>query len=477
MKAAKARRLSVFSCINVARIGSTPGMKPNPIGRFFNFILRDRWLAGVMAMAAVLGLIYNGVIVVGLGVDETRHMNYVQLLHDERQLPHLVPGSVPDAQGHEVEYAGAHTYHPPLYYLTLLPFYALLQFLPHEALWHILRGVSLLLCLAALPCIYDIALRATRGSVVAARLAVAQVALLPMWAMMASTITNDAMVFLMVTVFLWLLIVHYPQNKSLKSAVVIGVVFGLCVVSKGNAIPANAIALLIYFLWQYRSAWWKNGRMWLRAAIVAIFALLVSAPWLLYNLAQYGSAMHTPPPMPSPALPAPSNGILVMMLHENFPQHLWLANRGIFETLWSQKDWIPEAVRPAVYGALSIYCGFALLGFVGACLAKSNSKQDIIRDFTPQLAIGATLAAFAVSWLVVLTVALFVHWGWAEGGRYLFPVLSGLSIFLACGWRHILKEARLNFFLIFWCIAMLALNATCVYWLLTYLNPRFASGI
>ena len=131
---------------------------------------RDRALIGIIFMSALLGLAYNGAMHLGYGPDEPRHMNYVKLLFEEHSLPRLNPDGT--------EYHGAHTFHPPLYYLVLLPFYAAFHSLPGEAGWHVVRLVSLLICLASLPLIYQIAERAGGGDKSVARFATATVGLI-----------------------------------------------------------------------------------------------------------------------------------------------------------------------------------------------------------------------------------------------------------------------------------------------------------
>ncbi len=92
------------------------------------------------------------------------------------------------------------------------------------------------------------------------------------------------------------------------------------------------------------------------------------------------------------------------------------------------------------------------------------------------MALWAPVAALFINWLACVTIALFEHWGWHEGGRYLLPSLGALSIVLALGWRGLLGAARLRFVFGVWCIAMVSLNAVAIYWLLTYLNPTFGPG-
>ncbi len=200
---------------------------------------RDRVFWMIFALAVVLGLAYNAAVMIGFGPDELRHMAYVRLLLDEHRFPLQLPNGS--------EYGGAHSYHPPAYYLLLVPFYALGRGLPGEGVWHLLRFVSLGLCLAALPMIYDIAWRAgtiarteprteedasARTNI--ARFAVAGVALLPIWGMTGGIINNDSALLLSVVAFVWLLFVRFADELSWKSAALLGLVFGLGALSKAT---------------------------------------------------------------------------------------------------------------------------------------------------------------------------------------------------------------------------------------------------
>ena len=68
-------------------------------------------------------------------------------------------------------------------------------------------------------------------------------------------------------------------------------------------------------------------------------------------------------------------------------------------------------------------------------------------------------------------MALFRHWGWAEGGRYLLAALFGFCLFVALGWRHLVGERRLVAVLGLWCAFAIATNVVSIYWLVKVLNP------
>lgn len=444
---------------------------------------RDRGFWLICLTAILLGLIYNGVILRGFGPDEPRHMNYVKLLLDEQRFPFQVPGG---------EYRGAHTYHPPLYYLLLLPFYALLRALPGESEWHVLRLVSLALCVGALPFIYQIAQRAgnqrERDDRTLARLTVAGVALLPIFGMTGGIINNDSALLLAVTVFLWLLIVKFPHAQNWQSAVVLGVCFGLGALCKATALLCNGVALLAYLWVQGGRAGMLKPQIWLRFGLVLLIAACIAGPWYARNIALYGTYQPIPMGYTHAGLPGPSNGVFIMTMHPNFPILFAWANWGIFYTLWAQRDWLLQTqsaavaqaplqpIQLSIYLVLAAYTLIAAVGHIYGALAKKRGPAEVLGEPESRerrMAVWVPYAAFGVAWLACLHVALFVHWGQAEGGRYLLPALCAWSLFLARGWAQWLGARGLKVLWGAWCLFCLALNGICIYWLLSYLNPQF----
>jgi 4-amino-4-deoxy-L-arabinose transferase-like glycosyltransferase len=445
----------------------------------------DRVLVALMLAATLLGLVYNGVILLGYGPDEGRHMNYVKLLLNEGALPYLEPD--PAAPGRTREHATAHSLHPPLYYALLVPIYALLRGLPGESEWHVLRAFSVLLCVAALPLWYAIALQIGRQERWFARLSVAHIALLPILGMTSGVINNDSATFFAVALFLWLLAVKFPNEESIRSAWLIGVCFGLGGLCKATALLCNGIALLVYWWVQRDVVPFRCATFWKRAAVVALCVLIICGPWYGRNLMLYGQFAgpieHGYSLVDNGILPR--GGVLVMMLHDNFPFVLRTALWSIFYSLWSQKDWIPETIRPAVYAVLSSYCVLAVAGLLimrtrrtkGSASDEPQTETSSARwQRAGTIALWAPLSALILNWLACVTIALFQHWGWHEGGRYLLPSLGGLGIMLAVGWRGLLGTNRLRYVFGAWCVALLLLNVVAIYHLVTYLNPKYGPG-
>ena len=429
----------------------------------------DRVLGAILLAALALGLVYNFTILPGFAPDEPRHFAYVRLLWQEHRFPFLLPDGS--------EYHGAHSLHPPLYYLILLPFYALLQWLPDAAIYHGLRLISALICVLSLPLIYDVVRRACGDSredetaenrgVWTARLTCALVALTPIFGMTSGSVNNDSSSVLAVALFLWLLS-RQKAEITLRDAALLGLVFGLGTLCKATVALCDGAALLV-FLWARYGI--RSPLFW-RAFLVSCFvAWVVMLPWYARNFALYGKFSPIESGFSSPALPNPSNGILVMMMHPNFPPLFGYANWGIFTSMWSQKDWIPEAVRTQVDLGFVALVVLAAGGHFKLRSPKSRDNSAIQAENRESRALRLALyAALGLNWAACAAMALFVHWGWAEGGRYLVAAFAALAFFIARGWNALVPPK-----IAFAALAslFLMLNGLCVFWLLSYLNPTF----
>jgi 4-amino-4-deoxy-L-arabinose transferase-like glycosyltransferase len=433
---------------------------------------RDRVFWIILSLAFLLGLVYNFVIIPGLGPDEHRHFNYVKLLIEEHRLPFLLPNGS--------EYHGAGIFHPPLYYLFLIPLYLIGNFLPGDAIWHVMRLGSLALCVLALPLIYDLAFAAAGKQV--ARFATLLVGWIPMWGMTAGTINNDSACFFFIVLFLWLLVVRYPEKQDYRSAIILGIVLGLGTLCKATVLLCAVLALLIYLWMQYGQKVLLSPRAWGRLGTTIGVGTLIAGWWHVRSFMIYGQFTPLPPSMPTPFLPNPSVGKLVMLMHPNFPMVFGYANLRIFETIWSQKDWLlmsnpPIAlyanIRNAIYVLFVLIPLIAIIGYVVQYIRQCRSPEERAAEvLSAKMARWLSASAFIIIWITVLQVALFWHWGWAEGGRYLLPGLCGYTIWAGRGWKF-LTGTKLKIVTAAISIFLLSVNGIAIFWLITYLNPTF----
>ena len=231
------------------------------------------------------------------------------------------------------------------------------------------------------------------------------------------------------TLFLWLLVVKYPRDQTLKSAVVLGLCFGLGGLCKAAALICDGPALIVYLLAQQGiPAALRSPRAWARLAIVLLLVAAISGPWYGRNLYLYGQFTPIPAGYTLPTLPLPRYGVLITLFHPNFPSAFLAANWGIFYSLWSQKDWIPQPLRLPIYAALAVYSLLALIGVARRRWSARLAAQGAIGlapDVSGRIAAWAPFSVFTLNWITCASIALFVHWGWAEGGVTCCPQLPG----------------------------------------------------
>ena len=428
-----------------------------------------RALALLLGVALLIALVYNCVIMPGFGPDENRHFAFIQLLVEEHRLPFLLPDGS--------EYRGADSLHPPLYYLCLIPFYLVGRAISANMAWHVTRLGSALFCLGALPLLYAVARRCAPTGV--AFLATLTVGWLPIWGMTAGTVNNDGGAFFAYSLLLWLLAVRFPTDRSLRAALIFGVCLGLGTLMKATVLLCGGVSYLIYLAVQAGPGFWKVPDSWRRLGTVLGMTFLIAGWWHVRSMMIYGTWTPLPAPAPTPALPPRSMGMLTMMLHPNFPLVFAVANWKLFYTTWSQTDWLlvshpgdptRDSIRLAIYLTFAAWVMLGLAGQLRAWFRGRNSAPD--GEAGGRIAKIAAPASFAITWITVLQVALFYHWGWAEGGRYFIPALFGLTLFTSLGCRHLLGRA-FRFLIPAMAVLVLGTNAVAIFWLVTYLNPTF----
>jgi hypothetical protein len=223
------------------------------------------------------------------------------------------------------------------------------------------------------------------------------------------------------------------------------------------------------------------------ALTLAVGGLLVS-PWHIrsFNLYHQWNPMPAPEPWFHPPLPP-----LLEMAHPDFPGIFLFCNWGIFYTLWGQRDWLRQVAAPqfgarpplqptqtTIYYVL-LFC--TILGLAGLVWRRIQRKDvtggtevslEVGEVVSAKVATWAPILAFLASWAVVLDIALFMHQGWAEGGRYLLPALCGLTIALSLGWKTLFGPV-FRVFAAGWLVWLILLNVVSLHWLITYLNPMY----
>jgi small subunit ribosomal protein S36 len=320
--------------------------------------------------------------------------------------------------------------HPPLYYATLGGVSAVIaSFFPGDD-WAFDRVVGVLrilniLLLAGIPIITFAIVRRLGWSMPIGIAAAIVPLAIPQFTHIASTVNNDNMLTLLVSILMLLLVWIATGDLSRRRAVATGVVAGLALLTKGFA-----VALPVWVATAYATPALEGGVRRLavrRTALALLVGLVVGGWWWLRNLAIFGAVqpgtdIDPRPPAPAGFLPDPGAWTNVYLL--------WTADR-----FWGSFGRVDVSIpRMAVLVATGLVLGAIVLAFIGG--ARPSGRLHLVLLLLPVLTtLGiVTFGAYAA----------YVRSGQPVGfhGRYLFPGLVGLAAVVALGLGHVLGRWR-----------------------------------
>lgn len=318
--------------------------------------------------------------------------------------------------------------HPPLYYAGAA---ALLRIIPGAANWPFDVTVGLLrmlsaLMIAPLPLLAFLAVRRLGAPVAAAVTAAAIPLAIPQLANIGSSVNNDNLLTLLVSIATVLAVYVVTGDTSWRTAVVLGVTGGLALLTK-----SLALFVPIWFALVYAVAWLRNRepRVLLRGVVAAGLPLVLSGAWYVRNITRYGSLQPqgiTPKPDPrQPAVP--------FRLGDKGWD--WLHDYAV--PLFSRRFWVELSVRRELPTARWIPTWTALASIL--LLAAAVAALVVAARQRRLLVLAAAIAApFAALVLQVLAVTWreYARSGVPERGlqgRYFFPGIVGLAALAAIG--------------------------------------------
>ncbi|HIE53446.1 MAG TPA: hypothetical protein EYP85_16970 [Armatimonadetes bacterium] len=425
-------------------------------------------LLGLALIYLALAVTYSFVIPLGYGPDEPRHYAYIKRLVEKGQLPRLVNG---------VEEDGAIVLHPPLYYVLLTPFYAFLRGFGDATVQRVLRFFSPLLCGAALWLFYS-ALRLLFPDRPALRLGtVGLTAFLPHLQLESAVINNDTLTILLGALLIWELVRLGERPPSAKESLFLGFTLAAFANAKATGLtlsPLWVVWLLVQFGWRglrQRDFWQALG--WGYGPLV-----LWGTWWYLRNEALYGRLVPLaegfgPVDWHTGHVYTPGELLWHGLLFVGpFWSLLGRAIGGLFLSVWTQVGWFPNTLSTLLYALVGLLLTAAGLGHILWLMAIRRGKVTA-RVIYPR---GAWLMflAFALVYVNVVAIAVFIHIGFYQGGRYTLPAIWGFSLFLGLGWEPLTSGSRGKAILFGGVVAFfLLLNGLCLHNLITYLNPLY----
>jgi 4-amino-4-deoxy-L-arabinose transferase-like glycosyltransferase len=349
--------------------------------------------------------------------DENAHLEYIREMIAQRGFVKFVP---------DPTYRLAEVHQPPLYYLLALP-----VFLASNGSLVAVRLVAALAQLATISVTF-LACRdlLPRRPEVAAG-AAAFVAFLPTQAQLAAAVSNDALTTLISAVLFWRLgrLVAHPSSQSLRDAGVLGLLFGVGLLTKTSILQLAPTLVVAYVL-----AAWAGRLTFRRAMLQAGFALLlgflIASPWLVRNQVLYGDPLALS---------------IYVATGPNFPPRLIMEAAG-----WTFADYITNVgVRsfasfwyflppnlPFKYFVgpplpFLVVLLLALGGLLGIYLwAKESGPDDAAQR--------RVIFLFATGAFLILPFFIrFVLTVFQAQGRYFLPGLLPIAVITVLGWTFL----------------------------------------
>jgi len=185
------------------------------------------------------------------------------------------------------EYKNAAVLYSPLYYaLEAIPYFIFYKdTIIARAFAMRIFGIIFLLITVIFS--YKMARHILKSKLGAATVAVL-IGFLPRFSYTSAGINNDALLITLSTIFLYLIIKYLSDKITLQNSIILGIVFGLGLLSKTQFIIFSPLLAGLYI---YKFIKEKNNKYILQLALVALIILIISGWWFIFNYYHYHNLM------------------------------------------------------------------------------------------------------------------------------------------------------------------------------------------
>jgi len=314
---------------------------------------------------------------------------------------------------------------------------------------YLARGVSLLLGIGLIVCVYGLGRQIYPETRSFALAAAALTAVTPQTLFMSGLVSNDMAAAATGALTLWFLATLVRRGPSGWLGLALGAAYGLAILSKTSSLVL-IVPISVAFAW----LWWQRvhpSRSLIRAIVgSAIAALIVGGWWYIRSWILYGTPLGLSAHYQAPWSVA-SVGQRIK------PAAAW---REVFDSFWAAFGWGNIKYPWWVYALLGVLVLVAVAGLVAA--ARRWWRSDREERTRPVL---LSLLAMTVLCLA-LALEIWMRQVTAPHGRLLFPALAAITVLLVAGW-HALHPRLVA--LSIGIVLLLALSAP-----LTLIRPAYA---
>ncbi len=443
------------------------------------------FLALVFGVHLAFSLFFALTIPLHGGPDESKHFAYVKQLVEERALPVLSdPQATTDAR------TGAIAQHPPLTYVVAAPLYAVSRGLGERNCERVLRLTAVFWAIFTLVFAWKTLRENFPDQLALCLAAFTFAALLPHFLLLSSVLNNDGPLIFFSTAFLWqwLRLCRDESRNTVKNWALLGVLWGLALLSKATALLYVAPVFLVLL-----SQIARKERAFLQSARGFGAFLLPGIALGGWWFARFYFMIGRIQPIPDFAAYRP------LILQSPFgliddPRALPFISRffaGAMRSIWGQVDWfLAPAQRDAMNGGFELWpslWGVALpapalfpftlalyrVAVVFTFIAASGLIFRLIkRDFPAPLRLLAL--HFGLLYAALAAYTLFKHPGFFEGGRYLLPALPATAALWVFGIGTWVPKSRQRWFAPVLLLFFAAWNIGCAVNLTQVLIPLYA---
>jgi len=407
-------------------------------------------LAGIITCYLALGTLYALKVPLWNAPDEPSHYNYVRFLAETRQLPILQMGDYDQAllerlkasrfpPNEPIASIRYESHQPPLYYALCAIVYAPFSGSPTPTgalalrFFSVVLGALSLLASAAVFRLLDPKDEAFSLA------ATALMAFLPMRLGIYSSINNDVLAELVMSLGLVMLLWRWGQERSRSHLLLLGLVVGAALLTKVMDYLLLALVPIGLLMSERDRVRTSGGSLQSslsgvsclvarQSALVYLMAAVVGGWWFARNLLIYGwpdafglirhDAVVIGQPTTGAVTPEVAIGLLVTL----------------FRSFWGQFGWMGVLMDNRVYLLLALLSGLSGLGLFLWFLGELRSPVNP-RGYYGKL----TLLAITIVVVFAGVVQYNLHYIQAQG-RYLYPALAPVAAFGIIGVRELLAE-------------------------------------
>jgi hypothetical protein len=394
--------------------------------------------------------------------DEPAHFNYIRTIAETGTLPVLQRGDYDQEYLEKIKAAKFpatmsidairyESYQPPLYYLATMPVYLIARAggLDAQVLALRLFGVALgaILLLVA----YAVVREIFPDDALLALAAVGLMATIPQHVAVSASVSNDTAAELVLALILLLSVRRVNNTISNRQFTLLGgILLGAALLTKTTTYVPTALLLVGAEVARQRVT--HHALRIADLISLGLISVAISLPMFVRNVLVYGIS--------DPLGIARHDAIVVgqpttaeMIARYGFNRMLFDFLAVTFKSSWAQFGWMGVLVNDRIYVALCLLTGAALLGL--ALYALKTSRRCDLLSATQRTSLGllALLLVAAIADYILYNFKFF-----QLQGRYLFPAIIPIALFLVVGLREILAReyVRLIFALLY--VALLALD-------------------